>query len=94
MHYNGVIDRKKVKKKAKQTSTPRFSFTQYTLRLCRCIQNLTTLALIGAEKLLRTILLERKKKWTNKGNDKHEDADSVLHITTNHTQCLGKISKS
>ena len=26
-----------------------------------------------------------KEKWTNKGNDKHEDADSVLH-NTSHTQ--------
>ena len=30
------------------------------------------------------------KKWTNKGNDKHEDADSLLHDTS-HTQCLYKI---
>ena len=27
-----------------------FSYTQCTLTLCRCIQNLKTLALIGAEK--------------------------------------------
>ena len=36
----------------------------------------------------------RKRKLTNKGNDKHEDADSVLHNTTSHTQCLYQISKS
>ena len=37
-------------------------------------------------------LLEKKKKWTNKGNDKHEDADFLLHDTS-HTQCLYKIYK-
>ena len=30
----------------------------------------------------------------SKGNDKHEDADSLLHNTTSHTQCLYQISKS
>ena len=39
------------------------------------------------------VLLERKKKWTNKGNDKYEDAESVLHNTTCHNQCLYQISK-
>ena len=27
----------------------------------------------------------RERKWTNKGNDKQEDADSLLHNTTSHT---------
>ena len=36
----------------------------------------------------------REKKWTNKGNDKQEDADSLLHNTTSHTQHLYQISKS
>ena len=35
----------------------------------------------------------RKEKWTNKGNDKHEDADSFLHDTSDHTQCLYQNSK-
>ena len=36
----------------------------------------------------------RKKEMTNKENDKHEDADSLLHNTTSRTQCLYQISKS
>ena len=32
-----------------------------------------------------------KEKWTNKMNDKHEDADSLLHDITSHSQCLFKI---
>ena len=31
---------------------------------------------------------------TNKGNDKHEDADSLLHDTRSDNQCLYEISKS
>ena len=34
-----------------------------------------------------------KEKWTNKVN-KHEDADSLLHDATSHSQCLYQISKS
>ena len=29
-----------------------------------------------------------KEKWRNKGNDKHEDADSLLHNTTSGIHCL------
>ena len=39
-------------------------------------------------------LLAGKKNWTNKGNDKQEEADSLLHNTTSHTQHLYQISKS
>ena len=55
---------------------------------------LKTLALIGAEKSVMKTLLKRKKKWTNKGNDKHEDAGSLLHNTTSGIQCLYQISNS
>ena len=34
-----------------------------------------------------------KEKFTNKGNEKHEDADSLL-CNTIHIQCLYQISKS
>ena len=70
-----------------------FSFTQYTSIFCRCIQNLMTLALLGAEKFLTENFIGVKEKWINKGNDKHEDADSRLHNTKSHTQCLYKISR-
>ena len=29
----------------------------------------------------------KNEKWTNKGNDKQKDADSILH-NTSQTQCL------
>ena len=38
--------------------------------------------------------MRKKEKWTNKEKDKPEDADSLLHNTTSHTQCLYQISKS
>ena len=38
--------------------------------------------------------IKEKEKWTNKENDKHKDADSLLHNTSSHTQCLYQISKS
>ena len=55
-------------------------------------KNLKTLALIAGEKSVMDFY--EKDKWANKENDKHEDADSLLHNTTSHTQCLYQISKS
>ena len=43
---------------------------------------------------MRENFIGEKEKWTNKGNDKHEDIDSLLHNTKSHTQRLYKISKS
>ena len=43
-----------------------------------CIQNLKTLALIEAEKFVTENLLGEKEKWTNKGNDKQQHADSLF----------------
>ena len=62
--------------------------TQLTSTLRRCIQNLKL------RNMWWIILLEKKRKRTNKGNDKHKDAESLLHDTTTHIQCLNKISKS
>ena len=39
-------------------------------------------------------VIGEKEKWTNKGNDKQQHADSFLHNTTSHTQHLYQISKS
>ena len=44
--------------------------------------NLKTLALIGAEISVMEIFTKEREKWTNKGNDKQEEADSLLHNTT------------
>ena len=35
-----------------------------------------------------------KEKWTNKGKDKKEKADSLLHTTTSHTQQIKILCKS
>ena len=43
---------------------------------------------------LMKYFIGEKEKWTNKENDKHEDADSFLHDTSGNTQCLRLISKS
>ena len=87
MHYTGVRDGKKEKgKKSKEISALWFSFTQDISTVCRCIQNLKTLVLLGAEKSVTKNLLEEKEN--DKGDDKHEDADSLLHDTISHTQCL------
>ena len=40
------------------------------------------------------ISIREKEKWTNKGTDKQERADSFLHITTDPTHCLHQISSS
>ena len=64
MYYIGVRDEKKKKwKKAakKKITASWFSFPKYTWPLSRCIQNLKTLAVIGAESSVTRVLLERKK---------------------------------
>ena len=58
------------------------------------IQNFQILDAVVPENSLTKNFVGEKDKWTNKGNDKHEDADSLLHDITSHTQCLYKISKS
>ena len=58
------------------------------------IQNFKILGAVVPEKSSTKNFTGEKEKWTNKGNVKHEDADSVLHNTTSHTQCLYQISIS
>ena len=52
------------------------------------------LAVIEAENSVTKSFIGEKEKWTNKGNDKQEAADSLLQNTTSHTQHLYQISKS
>ena len=59
-----------------------------------CIQSLKTFTLIEGEKSVTEIFTGEKEKWTNKGNDKKEEADSLLHKTTSYTRHLYQISKS
>ena len=69
-------------------------FPQYTSQLSKCIQNLKTLALIQAEKSVTENLIGEKENLTTKGTDKQQEADSLEHNTTSHTQHLYRISKS
>ena len=69
MHYIGLRDGKKEKNKAKYISASWFSFIQYTSTVCRCIQNLKTLTIIGPEQSVKKNFMSEKEKWTNKGND-------------------------
>ena len=91
MHYIGVRDGKI---RQKLISASWFSFPQYMWPLSRSIQNLKTLALKEAKQSATEILNGEIEKWTNKGNDKQEEADSLLHSTTSYTQHLYRISKS
>ena len=36
--------------------------------------------------MMKNFTGEKKETLTNKGNDKHEDADSLVHNKTSHTQ--------
>ena len=62
-------------------------------QLCRPLK-IRQLALTGAEKSVTEISISEEEKWTNEGNDKQEEADSLSHNTTNHTHQLYQISKS
>ena len=43
------------------------------------MQNFKTLALTETEKSIIENLNGEKEKWTNKGNGKHQETDSLLH---------------
>ena len=85
MYYIGV---RHGKRRQKLISASWFSFPQYTWLCSRCIQDLKTLALIEAVKSVTEIFIGEKENWTNKGNDKQEEVDSLLHNTTSYTQHL------
>ena len=77
----------KVKKEGKTNLTTLFfflSFPQYIWPLSRCIRNMKTQAVIGAESLTEDLIGE-KEKCTNNGKDKQEKADSLSHNTKSHT---------
>ena len=78
----------------KRNKPQRFGFLlQGTLHLCQGLYKiLKVLAQTAGEKSVT--FMRKKTKWTNKWNDKHEDADSLLHNTTSLFQCLYNLSKS
>ena len=95
MYYMGVRDGKMRKVVKINLSILVFcSIIYLAWPLSRCIRNLKTLALIEAEKFVIENLIGEKEKWTNKGNGKQQEADSLLHNATSHTQHLYQISKS
>ena len=89
MYYTGVRDGKKQKwkKKAKiNLSILSFFPTIY-------LATLKVYTKFEAKKSVTEIFIGEKEKWTNNGNDKQEEADSLLHNTTRY-QHLYQISKS
>ena len=58
-------------------------FKHHCFLVHNMLQPSVSLALIGAEQSVTKHFVGEKEKCTNKGNDKHEDADSLLHNTTN-----------
>ena len=76
------------KRRQKLITESWLSFPHYTWHLSRCIQNLKTLAIIGAENSVTKSFIGEKEKWTNKRNDKQQHAVYLLHNTTSHTQHL------
>ena len=58
------------------------------------VPNFKILGAIVPEKSVTKYFIEEKEKWTNKGNDKQDDAESVLHDTSSYIQCFYQISKS
>ena len=50
--------------------------------------------ILGHSQGVYKIFTGEKEKWTNNGNDKQEEADSLLHNSTGYTQHLYQISKS
>ena len=86
--YLYYIWEREMEKWGKKKANKNLSILQYTWPLSRCIQNLKTLALIGAEKSVTESVTENsigeEEKWTNKGKDNQEEADSLLHNTTRY----------
>ena len=79
MYCDGMRDGKMEKDRQKLITPSWFPFPQYTWPLSRCKQNLKTLTVIGAENSVTKSFIGEKEKWTNKGNDKQQHADSLLH---------------
>ena len=78
MHYSGVRNGKKEKDKkkakdAKENLVSWFSFTKSSI-FCKCIQNLKTLAVLGAEKSVTKNLYWRKRK-KEKGKKKSKESN-------------------
>ena len=87
MYYIGVRDEKR-KKKVKINLSTLFFFPSIYLATLKVYTNLKTLALIETEKSVTENSIGEKVKCINKGKDKAQEAVSLLHKTTCHTQYL------
>ena len=69
MYYIGEreMEKRKNGKGQKLITESWFSFPQYTWPLSRYIENLKTLAVMGAENSVTKSFIGEKGKWTNKG---------------------------
>ena len=86
-------------RKIKRTTSMRMLILSYTIQLvipnvCTKFQNPACSKWIVPEISVKKNFIWEKKEWTNKGNDKHENAESLLHYTSSHTQCVYQISNS
>ena len=93
MYCTGVRDGKKEKEGKINLSSVVFCPIIYLATLKKYIKLRDSVS-VGAEKSVTENLIGKKEKWTNKGNDKQQEADSLLHNTSSHTQYLYQISKS
>ena len=93
MYYKGVSDGKGGNgQKERKINLSIFIFILHNIisPLSGSTHNLKT----GDKFVMYVILIREKEKWTNKGNDKHEKADSLLHNTISHTKFQNPKSSS
>ena len=75
MHKTGVRDGKRSQKKFQHCGF----LLHKILQSSAGVYKIWRLALLGSEQSVMKNFIGEKVKMTNKGNDKHEDADSLLH---------------
>ena len=83
--------------KTRQNKSQQFCFLSHIiLGHSQCVYKIWRLALIEAVKFVTENLLGEKEKKMDKGNDKQQHADSLLHdtCTMSYTHDLYQISKS
>ena len=96
MYYIGVRDGKKEKwkKKAKISLSILIFFPTIYFATFKVYTKFEDFGSHRSREISDKIFYWRESKRINKENDKQEEADSVLHITTSYNQHLYQISKS
>ena len=84
MYYTGVRD-EKWRKKAKINHSILVFFPTIYLAPLKAYTKFEDLAVIGAENSVKKSFIGEKEKWTIKGTDEQQHADSLSH-NTSHTQ--------